>query len=272
MEYRVISKKSEDGSIGLDTVYVLYQNPFFQRPGDKDNCWRMQDIDGDSIPDECGRDTTIMCGEEGKYKKIECTGHHKSYFKIARNHFNEYLAGSNLNLNKKWQLGTVVRQDGETKANYSCGDSCAISLYDMTSDGRVDEAYLQINYFSISFVGEMPDFAHQMFQRAVLQALNHFVPGTFSPMLGEGEWSVGVITFSKLLNFSFNNYHPGVSSIFYIYNDAPLTFAPDPEVAKEPAKETETTGTSKSATGGDSYIHISESGGQMQDVTDNYTE
>jgi len=259
MQYRVVSKGLPDDSVIVDTIYTIDFNG---------KCFGMSDEDGDSIPDSCGIETSNNCGESGSYKKIDCDYRRKNWFKIGSDNFKEYLAGSDLT--KKWQLGKVIREHGLTKATYSCGEYCQIDLIDSTSDGMVDEAYLTINLYSVSFVGDMPYPAHEMLQRAVLTAFEHFMPGTFSKTLGEGVWEVGILAFAKDLSFAYNPYFVPGSSI--TFEGKPLSFAPDVEVDGKAQPAAEAAGETKAPTSGESHMFISESGGEPIDVTDDYSE
>lgn len=277
MQYTVISKKGEDKSVGVETVYFhVPSDQYWEVPGgftvkaQAKRCLRMQDADGDSIPDKCESGPVKKCNEEGEFSKVKCVGRHNSYFKIAEKLFNEYIAGSDLS--KMWQLDAVSRKDGVTNATYTCGDGCIITLTDRSSDGKVDEAFMKLNYYSVSFLGDMPNSAHQMLQPAILTALDHFLPGTFSPFFDEGgtwevgadeeDWKVGTIAFVKSFNFFFNAHNS--SDSFILSGDNPLTFAPDPEAAPIDPKE--------SVGGSTSHILISESGSKMKDVTEDYSE
>ncbi len=271
MEYTVVSKEFKDNSIGVETVYAkIDKDAFYQMKGvlppadAKWECLAMQDSDGDSIPDRCGRGTSDRCDAGGEYKKIGCTGRHETYFSIGRQRFEEFLAGKGYA--KKWHLGIVSRNDGVTKATYSCGDGCDISLYDTTSDGRADEARLHLYGHIVYFGGDFPDPAHEMLQRAVLTAFDHFIPGTFSEMLGEGAWEVGWLAFSENLGFSFNPYNAAGSAISF--DGKPLAFAPD---AEAPAAAAEGKSTAP-APAGQSKMMISVEGGEMVDVSEEYSD
>lgn len=264
MQYKVVSKSTAE-AVAVDTVYTIDFNG---------KCWRMLDADGDSIPDACSLETTNNCDEIGTYKKVECNYRRKNWFRIGAERFSEYPNGNNLT--KKWQLGLVTRTGGVTTAKYSCGEYCQIDLHDTTSDGKVDEAFLRINLYSVYFKGDMPYPAHEMLQRAVLTAFDHFLPGSFSKALGDGAWEVGVIAFSRDLAFAYNPYFLPGSRISF--KGKPLIFATESETAASSAEAGETAEAAKiveapkQATGGKSHIMISESGGGMVDVTDDYSE
>jgi len=271
MEYVVVSKEFKEGLIGVEGVYAhINKDLFYQLQGlvspdeARWECLSMQDSDGDSIPDLCERGTSDRCDAAGEYKEIDCTGRHKTYFKIGRKDFEKYLAGKGYA--KKWQLGIVSRSKGETTATYSCGDGCEISLYDTTSDGLADESRLHIQGYTVYFGGDLPDPAHEMLQRAVLTAFDHFIPGTFSGMFAGDEWDVEWLNLSEKFDFTLNPFKAEDNAISF--EGKPLTFAPDPEAPAVTAEG------APSAPGpaGQPKMMISVEGGELVDVTEQYSD
>lgn len=259
MQYRVVARDIGDGKSLVDTVYV---NDF------NGKCWKLVDSDGDSIPDACGYETTNNCFEKGKYELVKCNGRRKGWFsKVAVKDFDSYMAAADLP--KRWQLEKVSHSLGLTTTRYSCGDYCSIELFDTNSDGRVDDAFLVINMYSVAFLGKLPDTAHEMLQRATLTAFDHFLPGSFTKTLGEGKWEVGIIEFSGGLAFEFNPFSVTASSLSF--NGDRLEFAKDPEAVEATVSEASIPVASDQCAPGTSHMLISESGGEMTDVSDQYS-